>query len=51
MAVAYLITGLEEQLGIAIADDDIDGAVFATLGALVRFSERQLEEQTERALG
>jgi acyl carrier protein len=25
MAVAYLITALEEQLGIAIPDDEIDG--------------------------
>lgn len=51
MAVAYLITALEEQLGITIADDEIDGSIFATFGALVRFSRRMVEEQTERALG
>ena len=51
MAVAYLITALEEQFGITIADDDIDGSVFATFGALVRFTERLVEEQTERAAG
>ena len=51
MAVAYLITALEEQLGIAIADDDIEGAIFATFGALKRFALRMVEEQTERALG
>ena len=51
MAVAYLITALEEQLGIAIADDDIEGAIFTTFGALKRFAQRMVEEQTERALG
>lgn len=51
MAVAYLITALEEQIGITIADDEIDGAVFATFGALVRFVRRLHDEQIERALG
>lgn len=51
MAVAYLITAIEEQLGIEIADDEIDGAVFATFGSLVGFAQRLHEEQTERAVG
>jgi acyl carrier protein len=51
MAVAYLITALEEQLDIAIADDEIDGAIFATFGDLKRFAERMVDEQTERTLG
>ena len=51
MAVAYLITALEEQIGITIADDEIDGEVFATFGALVRFVRRLHDEQAERALG
>ena len=51
MAVAYLITALEEQVGITVEDDDIDGAVFATFGALVGFVQRLHEEQTERAIG
>ena len=42
MAVVSLITALEEHFGIAIADDDIDGATFATLGALVQFVEQKL---------
>lgn len=35
MAVVALITTLEERFGIAIGDDEIDGASFATLGSLV----------------
>ncbi len=37
MAVVTLITSLEEQLGIVVDDDDIDGDTFATVGALVDF--------------
>jgi acyl carrier protein len=37
MAVVTLITSLEEQLGIVVDDDDIDGATFGTVGALVDF--------------
>ena len=37
MAVVALITGLEERLGIAVDDDEIDGSTFATLGSLADF--------------
>jgi acyl carrier protein len=37
MAVVALITGLEERFGMVIADDDIDGETFASVGALVDF--------------
>lgn len=37
MAVVGLITSFEEQLGITVDDDDIDGDTFATVGALVQF--------------
>ena len=37
MAVVSLITALEEQLGIVIDDDDIDGQTFATVGTLADF--------------
>ncbi len=37
MAVVSLITALEEQLGLVVDDDDMDGATFATVGALVDF--------------
>ena len=37
MAVVSLITALEEQFGIVVDDDEIDGATFATVGALLYF--------------
>lgn len=36
MAVATLITTLEERFGIVV-DDDIDGSTFATVGSLADF--------------
>lgn len=38
MAVAGLLTELEDRLGIVIEDDDIDGDTFETLGSLIRFA-------------
>ena len=37
MAVVSLITGLEEQLGVMVDDDEIDGETFATVGSLTDF--------------
>ena len=37
MAVVTLLTTLEERLGVAIDDDDIDGSTFETVGSLVDF--------------
>jgi acyl carrier protein len=37
MAVVTLITSMEEQLGIVVDDDDIDGSTFATVGSLTAF--------------
>jgi acyl carrier protein len=37
MAVVSIITALEEQLGITVNDDDIDGSTFETVGSLSRF--------------
>ena len=42
MAVVTLITALEERFGILVDDDDIDGATFATVGALADFVESRL---------
>lgn len=42
MAVVTLITTLEEQFGISVDDDDIDGATFATLGSLTDFVSNKL---------
>jgi acyl carrier protein len=41
MAVATLITTLEERFGIAV-DDDLDGSTFATVGALADFVSERL---------
>ena len=38
MAVAGLLTELEDRLGIIIDDDDVDGELFATFGSLVDFA-------------
>ena len=37
MAVVTLITTLEEQFGLVVDDDDIDGSTFATVGSLIDF--------------
>ena len=37
MAVVSVITSLEDQFGIVVDDDDIDGSTFATVGSLVDF--------------
>lgn len=42
MAVVTLITCLEEQMGISVDDDDIDGATFETVGSLTKFLEEKL---------
>ena len=37
MAVVALINTLEERFGFAVADDDLDGSSFATVGSLSDF--------------
>ena len=37
MAVLALISALEDRFGIAVNDDEIDGATFATVGSLVEY--------------
>jgi acyl carrier protein len=43
MAVASVLTSLEERFGFSIDDDEIDGATFATVGSLVAFVRGKLE--------
>lgn len=43
MAVVSLITAFEEQLGLVVDDDEIDGATFGTVGSLVSFVEGKLQ--------
>ena len=42
MAVATVITTLEERFGFAVADDEIDGSTFATVGSLTAFVSTKL---------
>jgi acyl carrier protein len=44
MAVAGLLTEMEDRLGILIDDDDIDADTFATFGSLVTFAKAKLGE-------
>ena len=38
MAVAGLLTEMEDRLGIVIEDDDVDGAMLETYGGLLAFA-------------
>jgi acyl carrier protein len=42
MAVAGLLTELEDSLGIMIDDDEVDGEMLETFGALVSFARTKL---------
>jgi len=41
MAVAGLLTEIEDRLGIVIDDDEVDGEMLETFGSLVTFAERK----------
>lgn len=38
LAVAGVLTEIEDRLGILIEDDEVDGEMLATFGALTRFA-------------
>jgi acyl carrier protein len=42
MAVAGLLTEIEDRLGIVIEDDEVDGEILETYGALLSFVETKL---------
>jgi acyl carrier protein len=42
MAVVDLMTALEERFGVVIEDDEINGRIFATVGALTAFMRSKL---------
>lgn len=44
MGVVSLLTAFEEQFGIAVEDDEIDGSIFQTFGTLLSFIEAKLAE-------
>ncbi len=43
MAVAGLLTELEDRLDIMIDDDDVDGELFETFGNLVAFAKAKVD--------
>jgi acyl carrier protein len=43
MAVANLLTELEDRLGIIIDDDEVDGDMLDDFGGLVRFAKAKLK--------
>lgn len=44
MAVAGLLTEMEDRLDIVIDDDDVDGELFATFGSLVAFAKGKVAQ-------
>jgi len=42
MAVAGVLTEMEDRLGILIEDDEVDGEMLETFGALRRFAEAKV---------
>ncbi len=42
MAVANLLTEMEDRLGIFIDDDEVDGEMMETFGGLVDFAARKI---------
>ena len=42
MAVLTVITTLEDRFGFSVADDEIDGSIFATVGTLTEFVKSKL---------
>ena len=43
MAVVGLLTALEDRFGFMIADDEIDGSVFASVGSFTHIVQNKLE--------
>jgi acyl carrier protein len=42
MAVVTVLTMIEEEFGISVADDEVSAEVFETLGSLAEFVERKV---------
>ena len=43
MAVAGLLTEIEDRLGIIIEDDEVDGEMLSTFGTLVTYLDRKVQ--------
>ncbi|MBN8807693.1 MAG: acyl carrier protein [Sphingomonas sp.] len=46
MAVAGVLTEIEDRLGILIEDDEVDGAMLETFGALTAFAQAKVAART-----
>ena len=44
MAVVSVITMLEERFDFVVGDDELDGQTFETVGSLVAFVDRKLQQ-------
>jgi acyl carrier protein len=42
MAVVTVLTMMEEEFGISVADDEVSAEVFQTMGSLAEFVERKV---------
>lgn len=42
MAVVTIVTMLEDELGVTVADDELSAEVFATVGSLVEFVDMKI---------
>ena len=45
MAVANLLTEMEDRFDIVIDDDEVEGEIFETFGGLTRFAARKVKEK------
>lgn len=45
MAVANLLTEMEDRFDIVIDDDEVEGEIFETFGGLSRFAARKVKEK------
>ena len=43
MAVVSVVTMIEDELGIVIADDELSADIFATVGSLVKFVSEKVD--------
>ncbi|HEY8855964.1 MAG TPA: acyl carrier protein [Rugosibacter sp.] len=48
MTIINLVTGLEERFGVLVADDEIEGSLFATVGSLLAFVRYKVDPQQAR---
>ena len=42
MAIVNLVTGLEERFGMRVADEEIEGRLFATVGSVLAFVQHKV---------